>query len=686
MFLGNLEPKAFEERSCPALQHANRFDTHMYVDMLRQGNYRKGGMIGRSNGTPRCICSGGCVVDIASMRMKHRLVIWHNNRDCKGSTNLSTRVRGSRVSGTEPYGPISLNFLVNSPCLSLQKSSADLNKIRRGTNNRRNSVISSGSIDIAANHTSENEDVIGDDSIISKPLNRENSVSRFASSFPNTKSQSMRDEEGRSLAGTKKPLKINLDLGLYRARQTRIRAGRARTLEEEKILLREAEVMLKRCLQMDPEDGRAYVILGKILLKQRRFDEAVSLYESGSAATGGTNAHIWTAWAYLANMRGDIALARKLYDAAIVADPTHAAAYHGWGLLEKKQGEFARARDIWVKGIRAVELSSASPYLFQSLAVLASELQKPDEARKWFQTGIQTVSGPASHALWHAWALMEQGQGSNPEVIRELYSRGLASSPRSRYIFLSFALWEKQQGNISEARRLFKAGTYQNKKDAALLQAWALMEENCKNIDQARRLFKRASRANPHHLYVWQAWGCMEQRVGNLDAARECFQQGIWTASPRDPDLSLVFQAWAVLESTEKNIDLARELFKCAVKANPRSEPSWLAWADMEEDLGDPLRARELRGFSMQEKMDIISPPGFSTIPAAEKQGILAPFFGAVNKWFQRYEEASKSHTIKGKPSQLDKLLQSDCFENEFTRNSNKAENISNSGSSENSN
>lgn len=42
-------------------------------------------------------------------------------------------------------------------------------------------------------------------------------------------------------------------------------------------------------LQKDPSDGRAYVGLGKLLLKQRRFDEARKLYEEGCAATGSDN-------------------------------------------------------------------------------------------------------------------------------------------------------------------------------------------------------------------------------------------------------------------------------------------------------------------------------------------------------------------------------------------------------------
>jgi tetratricopeptide (TPR) repeat protein len=462
------------------------------------------------------------------------------------------------------------------------------------------------------------------------------SQSAFLSAF-SASGQSDRDLEGRSLAGKKKPLKINLDLALYRARQTRIMSNRVSSTKDRVKLAREAEQSLKKCIDMDPEDGRAYVILGKMLTQERRYDEAEALYDSGCAATKGVNPFLWTAWANLAIKRGNVALARKLFDAAIVANSKHAAAYHGWGLLEKRNGNYTRARDIWIRGIDATR-PDGSPYLFQSLAVLAAEMSKPDEARRWFREGTLGNSGKESHAIWHAWACMEVKQGSDEHIIRQLFQNGLKSSPKSRYTFLSWALWEKDLGNINQARALFKKGTSLNRSDAALPQAWALMEESLGNLEEARRLFKKASRADSKHLYVWQAWGCMEQRANNVEVARELFQHGVWAAPPRAKATSMVFQAWALLEQNEGNFELARELYKCAVKADPQSEPSWLAWAQMEEELGLYNRASELRNFSMQEKQIIQTPSNFTTLKSMDDKGLLDKALDTLGKWFDRYE------------------------------------------------
>lgn len=50
--------------------------------------------------------------------------------------------------------------------------------------------------------------------------------------------------------------------------------------------MRTAEACLRKCLVMDASDGRPYVSLGKLLVQQKRFDEARKLYEDGAAVTG----------------------------------------------------------------------------------------------------------------------------------------------------------------------------------------------------------------------------------------------------------------------------------------------------------------------------------------------------------------------------------------------------------------
>lgn len=50
--------------------------------------------------------------------------------------------------------------------------------------------------------------------------------------------------------------------------------------------MRSAEEGLRRCLVLDPTDARGYVVLGKLLVLQKRYDEARALYQEGCSITG----------------------------------------------------------------------------------------------------------------------------------------------------------------------------------------------------------------------------------------------------------------------------------------------------------------------------------------------------------------------------------------------------------------
>eukprot|EP00471_Norrisiella_sphaerica_P007122 CAMPEP_0184491842 /NCGR_PEP_ID=MMETSP0113_2-20130426/21496_1 /TAXON_ID=91329 /ORGANISM="Norrisiella sphaerica, Strain BC52" /LENGTH=554 /DNA_ID=CAMNT_0026876383 /DNA_START=262 /DNA_END=1926 /DNA_ORIENTATION=- len=440
--------------------------------------------------------------------------------------------------------------------------------------------------------------------------------------------------------------KINTDLLLFRARLERrnFRKQPDGSIREQSSLF--SEKVFRRCLSMAPMDGRAYVGLGTLLMNQKRVTEAEELYEEGTRMTQGSNPYIWTAWANLESRRGKLTKARKLYEGAVVAKSSHSAAWHGWGLLEMRQGNLRRAAELFEKGIRNT-VGDANPYLYQSLGYVLEKMGKIEEARRTYLRGTKESIVSKSDALWHTWAKMESKHG-NDDVVRYLYQRALAVNPKSRYTHLSWGVWEKEQGNHESARELFKKGHKLNPRDAAILQAWALLEYEMGLVERARELLKQGTEADNKHIPVWQAWGVLEYLEGNYKKARDLFQQGVW-AGPNSRDVSKVFQAWAVLEKKERQYNLARTLFSCAVKADPKSEASWLAWAQMEEDLGLNDRAEELRNYNQaeQNKRGIDSSLG-SIIVGPDS--MLSPIFRGVQAWIQQFSERGPRRGKNGPP------------------------------------
>lgn len=384
------------------------------------------------------------------------------------------------------------------------------------------------------------------------------------------------------------PLGINLELWLYRAKVL-ARAFR----------YKDAEAVLNKCIDFWPEDGRAYVALGKFLVKQSRNEEARAVYERGCQATQGENSYIWQCWAVLESKLGNGRRARELFDAATVADSKHVAAWHGWAVLEIREGNVSKARHLLGKGLK---YCGGNEYIYQTLALLESKAGRVDRARYLFQKA--TVCNPKSCASWIAWSQMEVEQ-ENPLVARKLFEKAIQASPKNRFAWHVWALFEASQGDISKARKLLKIGHALNPRDPVLLQSLALLEYRHASANVARRLFRRAAELDPRHQPVWMAWGWMEWKEGSIATARQFYQKTLSIDATTDT-AARCLQAWGVLEQRLGNLSAARRLFRSSLNINSQSYVTWMTWASLEEEQGNAVRAEEIRIRYFQQRMEVV--------------------------------------------------------------------------------
>ncbi|XP_023735118.1 protein high chlorophyll fluorescent 107 [Lactuca sativa] len=392
---------------------------------------------------------------------------------------------------------------------------------------------------------------------------------------------------GSSSSGDK-PLGVNLDLALYRAKVL------ARNFR-----YKEAEEVLQKCISIWPEDGRSYVALGKILGKQSKSTEARTVYEKGCQATQGENAYIWQCWAVLENKMGNIRKARQLFDAATVADKKHVAAWHGWAVLELKVGNVKKARYLLSKGLKNC---GGNEYIYQTLAMLEAKSNRFDQARYLFRQA--TKCNPKSCASWLAWAQLEVQQ-ENYRVARQLFEKAVEASPKNRFAWHVWGVFEANVGNIDQGRKLLKIGHALNPRDPVLLQSLGLLEYKHSAANLARALFRRASELDPRHQPVWIAWGWMEWKEGNIKTARELYQRALSINSTTE-SAARCLQAWGVLEQRVGNLSAARRLFRSSLNINSQSYVTWMTWASLEEDEGNSIRAEEIRNLYFQQRTEVI--------------------------------------------------------------------------------
>lgn len=172
---------------------------------------------------------------------------------------------------------------------------------------------------------------------------------------------------------TSKPLKINRDLLLvskfaaplfkrtrrqqwiitflllqYRAKVARTYAFKAATFTERLAAFQQSEAALQRCLDLDPVDPRTYVALGKLLVLQRRYDEARKMYEDGIAVTGteltapASLRFFAAAWSKLLACH----LVEVEIDRMFAAGGQNEYLWQAWASLEAKAGKITQARKV----------------------------------------------------------------------------------------------------------------------------------------------------------------------------------------------------------------------------------------------------------------------------------------------------------------------------------------------------
>ncbi|WVZ56705.1 hypothetical protein U9M48_007199 [Paspalum notatum var. saurae] len=392
----------------------------------------------------------------------------------------------------------------------------------------------------------------------------------------------------RAAAAGKRPLPINLELWLYRAK-----------VHTRKFEFAEAEKLINKCISFWPEDGRPYVALGKLYGKQSRYDKARAVYERGCQATQGENPYIWQCWAVLESKGGNIRRARELFDAATVADAKHIAGWHGWAILEIKQGNIKKARNLLGK---ALKYCGGNEYIYQTLALLEAKAERFEQARTLFQQATQ--SNPKSCASWLAWAQVEMRAGNNT-MARKLFEKAVQASPKNRFSWHVWALFEANEDNIDRARKLLKIGHAVNPRDPVILQSLALLEYSYSSANVARVLFRKASQIDPRHQPVWIAWGWMEWKEGNARTARALYQRALSVNSTNEC-AARCLQAWGVLEQRAGNYTAARRLLRSSLSINSQSEVTWMTWAALEEEQGDPVRAEEIRNLYFQQRIEVV--------------------------------------------------------------------------------
>lgn len=112
--------------------------------------------------------------------------------------------------------------------------------------------------------------------------------------------------------------------------------------------------------------------------------------------------------------------------------------------------------------------------------------------------------GRLVHTLWHFYSPV-----AFPNFLSlfpfflSIYQNAVNASPKNRFAWHIWGLFEASVGNTDKGRKLLKIGHALNPRDAVLLQSLALLEYKYSTANLARVLFRKASQLDPKHQPVW---------------------------------------------------------------------------------------------------------------------------------------------------------------------------------------
>lgn len=354
---------------------------------------------------------------------------------------------------------------------------------------------------------------------------------------------------------------------------------------------RQAALVLRRILDLDPHDGHSHLALARLEARREQqyqwndgdavpprmqpTDEITNNATTIDATTNshalsstdskaqkafreGTTAcpnsvHLWQAWAVYEESRGNLPRARELFEQALGLDAGNPYVCHAYGLMEKKLGdsEVGQRRNIRATDDQKMVFSAHDGSL--GLLVYLSPLRLQKALQLW-EDALQRKSTAALVCSLGELLISQK----ELKRARDLYGRHvlrLATKREMTEVYLASAwLEERYFSNFDRAEELINLALIHSPSSSLAHVALARLEgrrsQRARGGDDGnhgkeatvRRLanacvnIAKGSPASPSDGRLFNAWAHFEVKSRRLTAARKILRKGMENY-PRDPSV-----------------------------------------------------------------------------------------------------------------------------------------------------
>lgn len=327
---------------------------------------------------------------------------------------------------------------------------------------------------------------------------------------------------------------------------------------------KDAEVILRKALQIAPNDLRTLVDLADCLRDLERNDEAGKLFDQAVAAYPRTG-YAYRARAWHRVLTADLKAATSDVEMALGLNPDSGSAYLIRGVILTRQDRLDQAIIAYN---RALALDPAYPYAFQNLSDIYRQKKDFAAALKAADDGLKLAPKDTNLLFSRAFALHATGDFL---AERKTYDTLIDHSPDAVAYYNRGLLWSKE-GDHKLALKDYEAAEKLDPKDLDTLYNKGVELESLDRWKEAIKTYEGIAVLDPTSSKPWIFKGNVYLDNNDPDSAMASFQQAI----KLNPKSGEAHRRLAEAYVDKDQEDAARSEFALALKLDSKDEWAWL--------------------------------------------------------------------------------------------------------------
>jgi len=321
----------------------------------------------------------------------------------------------------------------------------------------------------------------------------------------------------------------------------------------------EAEELLKQLLLMNPNDTDALLNIGSVYNMQKKYDEALALYQEALDVADDMidEIHFNIGLTYQAQELFEKAI--EHYKNAIDINLNHEGALYELAFCLDQVGQLESSLSYYKKFIDEDPYSSAAWY---NLGVICNKLERFEEAIDAYGYAVAIDDQFSSAHFNMGNACMSAGQH---EKALDCFKQTLDLEGPSSEVYCGFGMVYESLGEYELGLKYFQKAT---KLDQTSDEAWfgaGMCLEKKEQWPQALHFFSKAVKIDFNNPEYWKAVARMDFKVGNVVSALGAYEE----ASQLDPSDPEIWTDWAFIYQDQGEFGRAASILTDGLAENP---------------------------------------------------------------------------------------------------------------------